>query len=72
MENIVFDKTEEMDIFKRIFGRLLEIDTDRKSKEADLQIGIDKCLQQFNEFGFKFENNEKVLHTVTTGIENSK
>ena len=49
------NQTEEMDIFKSIWAKISEVDTDRKTVEAQLTADVGKVMTKFDEFLFNLE-----------------
>jgi hypothetical protein len=50
-----------MDIFKSIWQKISDVDTDRKTVEAQLTGDVGKVLTKFEEFMFNIEQNEKAF-----------
>jgi hypothetical protein len=66
----VLNKTEEMDIFKSIWDKITEVDTDRKTVEATLLSDVGRVMTQFEEFMFNLEQNQKAFNQLTTNVQN--
>lgn len=50
-----------MDIFQKIYNRILSVESDRKVIEARLEANVESVMKTFDEYGFKFDQNEKVF-----------
>ena len=61
LDKVIFNRAEDLDIFQNIDKRITAIDVDRKDKENKLETDIGICLKTFEEYTFKFEQNEKVF-----------
>lgn len=55
MDQVIFNRAEDLDIFKKIDERITEIDVDRKEKETKLETDITRVIKTFEEYTFKFE-----------------
>ena len=55
LDQVVFNRAEDLDIFKKIDERITDIDVDRKEKETKLETDITKVIKTFEEYTFKFE-----------------
>lgn len=55
LDQVVFNRAEDLDIFKKIEERITDIDVDRKEKETKLETDITKVIKTFEEYTFKFE-----------------
>jgi hypothetical protein len=69
IQRIVLNETEEMDVFKDIFKRISDLDIDRKSIEKGLKNEMDQVNKAFEEYGFKFANNEKLIDSMKNSVE---
>lgn len=61
MDAVIFNRAQDLDIFKNIDKRITDIDVDRKDKETKLETDITKVIKTFEEYEFKFETNERVF-----------
>lgn len=73
IDKVVYNKQDEvaeLDIFKEIFAKISQVEADRKVVEARLESNVESVLKTFKEYGFKFEQNEKVFKQLTVNVEN--
>lgn len=69
LENIVYDKADQLDVFEKIYKRIADVVAERREVEIEIKANNAKILHHFDLFEFKMTNHEKELRGV---IEMSK
>ena len=66
LDDTVHEQTEGLDVFKKIFAKIAQVEEDRKTVEMRLEANVDSVMKTFSEYQFKFEQNDKQFKTMVS------
>ena len=65
-----YDKDKKIDIFEKIFNKIIQVESDRKTVEIKLENNDNFIMKQFEEFDFRMKNHEKEMKQMVQNSQN--